>query len=62
MAPYATSIKISPICCNEFLRMKHSSGELFFSDEATFHVSGKLNKHYVRIWGKENPYASRELQ
>ena len=22
-----------------------------FSDEATFHVSGKLNKHNVRIWG-----------
>ena len=26
-----------------------------FSDEATFHVSGKLNKHNVRIWGSENP-------
>ena len=24
-----------------------------FSDEATFHVSGKLNKHNVRIWGSE---------
>ena len=23
---------------------------VFFSDEATFHVSGKLNKHNVRIW------------
>ena len=22
-----------------------------FSDEATFHVTGKLNKHNVRIWG-----------
>ena len=33
-----------------------------FSDEATFHVSGKLNKHNVRIWGSENHYASRELQ
>ena len=33
-----------------------------FSDEATFHVSGKLNKHNVRIWGSENPHASRELQ
>ena len=22
-----------------------------FSDEATFHVSGKLNKHNVKIWG-----------
>ena len=24
---------------------------VFFSDETTFHVSGKLNKHNVRIWG-----------
>ena len=32
-----------------------------FSDEATFHVSGKLNKHNVRIWGSENPHATREL-
>ena len=33
-----------------------------FSDEATFHVSGNLNKHNIRIWGSENPHASRELQ
>ena len=32
-----------------------------FSDEVTFHVSGKLNKHNVRIWGSENPHATREL-
>jgi hypothetical protein len=25
------------------------------SDEATFHTSGKLNRHGVRIWGFENP-------
>ena len=29
-----------------------------FSDDATFHVSGKLNKHNVRIWGSENPHAT----
>ena len=33
-----------------------------FSDEATFHVSGKLNKHNARIWGSETPHVSRELQ
>ena len=26
-----------------------------FSDEATFHVSGKVNKHNIRIWGLQNP-------
>ena len=30
-----------------------------FNDEATFHVSGKLNKHNVRIWGSENPHADQ---
>ena len=26
-----------------------------FSDEATFHVSGKVNKHNIQIWGSQNP-------
>ena len=26
-----------------------------FSDEATFHLSVKVNRHDVRIWGTENP-------
>ena len=33
-----------------------------FSDEATFHVSGKLNKHNVRIWGSEHLHEMRELE
>lgn len=33
-----------------------------FSDEATFHVSGKVNKHNTRIWGSEQPYVFREIQ
>jgi len=32
-----------------------------FSDEATFHVSGKLHRHNVRIWGSEHPHETREL-
>ena len=27
-----------------------------------FHVSGKLNKHNVRIWGSEHPHEIRELE
>jgi hypothetical protein len=27
---------------------------LIFSDEATFHISGKVNIHDVRIWGTEH--------
>lgn len=28
---------------------------IVFSDEATFHLSGKVNTHNARIWGSENP-------
>ena len=33
-----------------------------FSDLATCHVSGKSNKHNVRIWESEHPHVIRELQ
>ncbi|KAJ4426379.1 hypothetical protein ANN_27193 [Periplaneta americana] len=33
-----------------------------FSDEATFHVSGKVNRHNCRIWGSENPSVVIEHQ
>ena len=28
---------------------------VIFSDESTFHLSGKVNRHNCRIWGTENP-------
>ena len=33
---------------------------LVFSDETTFHTNGKVNRHNVCIWGKENPHATIE--
>jgi hypothetical protein len=30
--------------------------KIMFSNEAIFHVSGKVNRHNVRIWGSENPH------
>jgi len=27
-----------------------------FTDESTFHSSGKVNRHNVRTWGTENPH------
>ena len=33
---------------------------IFFSDEATFHVSGKINRHNVRILGSQNPHTTQE--
>jgi hypothetical protein len=34
--------------------------KLVFSDEATFHLSGRMNRHNLWIWGSENPYESFE--
>jgi hypothetical protein len=39
---------------NDFLQ------RVCFSGEATFHVSGTVNTHNLRIWGSENPHFLRE--
>jgi len=36
--------------------------KIIFSDEATFHLSGKVNRYNVRIWGSENPHATQEVE
>ena len=36
--------------------------KIIFSDEATFHLSGKVNRFNVRIWGSENPHAILEFE
>ncbi|KAJ4432694.1 hypothetical protein ANN_21317 [Periplaneta americana] len=33
---------------------------IFFSDEATFHVNGCVNRHNCVIWGSENPHVIHE--
>jgi len=35
---------------------------LWFSDEATFHVSGVVNRHNCVIWGEENSRVIREYE
>jgi len=40
----------------------HFLEKVQFSDKATFHVSGAVNLHNVRIWGSENPRAYVEHQ
>ena len=39
---------------NDFL------ARIMFSDETTFHVSGKVNKQNVHIWGSQNPHSTAE--
>ena len=33
---------------------------IVFSDEVTFHLCGKINKHNCKIWGSENPHVIHE--
>jgi len=40
----------------------HFLEKVQFSDEATFHVSGAVNRRNVRIWRSENPHAYVEHQ
>jgi len=40
----------------------HFLEKVQFSDKATFHVSGAVKRHIVRIWGSENPHAYVEHQ
>jgi hypothetical protein len=36
--------------------------KIMFRDEATFHVSGKVHRHNVRIWGTENPHVREHIR
>lgn len=36
--------------------------QLLFSDEATFHLSGCVNRHNCRIWGSENPHETFQYE
>jgi hypothetical protein len=50
--------------CEE-MQLKMGEGgfiERLISDEATFHISGKVNGHNVHIWGTEQPHAQTEHQ
>jgi hypothetical protein len=38
------------------------AAKLIFSDEATFHLSGEVNRHNVRLWGTANPRALVALE
>jgi hypothetical protein len=38
------------------------SKRIIFSDEATFHLSGKVNRHNIMIWGSEKPVAVVKLE
>lgn len=51
--------KRKELCDNlmDSMQDNNFSSRLVFSDEATFHLNGKVNKHNVRIWASEPPHA-----
>jgi hypothetical protein len=53
-AEFAASMLDSIEQDNQYLQ------RVMFSDEATFYVSGHVNRHNVRIWDSENPHVIRE--
>ncbi|PNF42612.1 hypothetical protein B7P43_G01283 [Cryptotermes secundus] len=49
--------------CDSMLEMMEDENfisRLIFSNEATFHLSGTVNRHNVRIWGTEHPHETVE--
>jgi hypothetical protein len=55
----ADRVKRRKFC--EEMQLKTEEGgfveRVIFSDEVTFHISGKVNRQNVRIWGTEQPHA-----
>ena len=52
-------------CGNLQYLMENDDGllaKIIFSDEATFHLSGKVKKYNVKIWGSENRHATLEVE
>jgi hypothetical protein len=49
-------------CANFSTKMQEATTKdgfldhVVFSDESTFHLSGKVHRHNVRTWGAENPH------
>jgi hypothetical protein len=50
--------------CREILTRVENENDLparfIFSEEVTFHINGKVNRHNVRVWGTENPHVTLE--
>ena len=42
------------------LEDQRNDGNVFFSDESTFYISGMVNKHNYRTWTVTNPFTTIE--
>jgi hypothetical protein len=56
-------MKRCDLCCNFLEKLADDDttmNKLVFSDEATFRLSGQVNRHNLRNWGSGNPHESLE--
>jgi hypothetical protein len=60
----ADKVKRSEFCEEIQLKMEEDGSvkRLIFCEEATFHISGKMDRHNVHIWGTEQPHAQIDHQ
>jgi transposase len=54
----ARRLDFANVCLNMIENNEIDSGNIWFTDEAHFHLDGYVNKQNWRIWGSENPYFS----
>ena len=58
--PRITIFVFTSVWISNRLEEDRFAEKLVFSDNATFHMCGKVNRHNVRIWGTENLHAMME--
>jgi hypothetical protein len=53
--------RLSALKCKALMEEDGFFERLIFSDECTFHLCGKVNRHNVRLWRTENPKSVVEV-
>jgi len=48
-------VKMCETLLNHYKSSSSILDNIWFSDEAYFHLPGRVNRHITRIWGRENP-------
>lgn len=57
---YDSRVEMCESLLHHFQNDNEIMKNLWFSDESIFHLSGRVNRHNCRIWGKSNPSVTLE--
>jgi len=55
-------VKMCETLLNHYKNNSSILDNIWFSDEAVFHLPERVNQHNTRIWGTENPKVSEEKE